>query len=265
MFRMVGGIKEIGMKKLVIIAVALFALYKYNAPEVKLPDPPESPKVSCKCRECCCGDKCKCKPCDDKGKCHPCKCKDCKKVKGDVGDVVNGPTHEGREIAVDLPINEHLRNKGGSDGAGLCVFTSIDHAARWQNEVSLIGFRDYMTKFPGGGYPEKVDKFIPKKSDGKNVDYVQFTDGDPASLVLALRTGRMPCITYGYSPRYGGNIAHMVNLVYLDDKWAAILDNNFPGTYEWVEYKEFIRRWRMGGGGWNLVLLNPSAPPVPKN
>jgi hypothetical protein len=176
--------------------------------------------------------------------------------------VVGGPENDGRDVSTELPTSEHLRNKGGSDGAGLCVFTSIDHAARWQNVESLVGFRDFMTQYPGGGYPDKVDAMIKKKTK-EQVQYVQFTDGDPAPLYLALRTGRMPCITYGYSPRYGHNIAHMVNLVYLDDKWACILDNNFPGTYEWVEHKEFIRRWNLGGGGWSVILLNPSAPPVP--
>jgi hypothetical protein len=39
----------------------------------------------------------------------------------------------------------------------------------------------------------------------------------------------MPAVTYGYSPRYGGRVAHMVNLVHLSERWAAILDNNFPG------------------------------------
>jgi hypothetical protein len=173
-------------------------------------------------------------------------------------------------VQCDLPDAEHLRNKGGSDGAGLCVFTSIDHAARWQNVPALVGFRDFMTDFPGGGYPTKVDHFLPRMAKSKNLpvpEYVQDTRGDVGLMELALKTGRMVCVTYGYSPRYGGRIAHMVNLVHLDDKWAVVLDNNFPGRtrYEWVERDEFLRRWRMGGGGWSLVLLNSGPPPVPRN
>jgi hypothetical protein len=253
------------MKKLVIIAAVAFGIWKFGVPDspVKL-SVPDAPKSACKCKGCCCKE-CKCTG-DGKCKCKGCWGKGTGAVVPTVaGDVVNGPEHDGRQISTDLPTSQHLRNKGGSDGAGLCVFTSIDHAARWQNVPELIGFRDFMTKYPGGGYPQKVDQFIPKKAGGKEVDYVQFTDSDPAPLYLALRTGRMPCITYGYSPRYGGNIAHMVNLVYLDDKWACILDNNFPATYEWVESKEFLRRWKMGGGGWSLVLLSPGAPPIPRN
>lgn len=61
---------------------------------------------------------------------------------------VGGPTApDGRtEIHVDLPPSQHLKNKGGSDGAGLCVFTSIDMAARWQDVKQLIGFRDWIDR-----------------------------------------------------------------------------------------------------------------------
>ena len=247
------------MKKLLILVLLAFGMWKLG-----LLSPKTSMKV-CHCEKCTCVT-CECKPCSD-GKCTPCKCPSCKKNISEfpTGDTVNGPAHDGREVTTDLPVSQHLKNKGGSDGAGLCVFTSLDHAGRWQNDPVFIGFRDFMTHYPGGGYPEKVDTMTKRKADGLPANYVQFTDGDPKPLFLALHTGRMPCITYGYSPRYGQNIAHMVNLLYLDEKWACILDNNFPGTYEWVEYKEFLRRWRMGGGGWSVVLLNPSAPPVPHN
>src|SRR6478736_5701824 len=76
--------------------------------------------------------------------------------------VAAGNEHDGEAVTCDLPVSEHLRNSAGRDGLGLCVFTSIEHAARWANETSLIGFRDFMTRQPGGGWPEKVDEFIPR-------------------------------------------------------------------------------------------------------
>jgi hypothetical protein len=74
-------------------------------------------------------------------------------------------------------------------------------------------------------------------------------------------------VTYGYGERYRmQTIAHMVNLVHLDQKWAAILDNNFPGTYEWMPREEFLKRWaHPGGQGWAYVMLAPPPPPVPHN
>jgi hypothetical protein len=189
---------------------------------------------------------------------------------------IGGPRHpDGTEITCDLPPEQMLHNTGGSDGpggpgtgSGLCVFTSLDHSARWQNCEALIGFRDFMTHQPGGGYPSKVDRMIPlmARSKGKPAPgYVQHTGGDPALLDLAIKTGRMPAVTYGYSERYGRPVAHMVNLIHLDGRLACVLDNNFPGAdkLEWMDRDEFLRRWRMMGGGWCVVLLAPAPPPIP--
>ena len=173
------------------------------------------------------------------------------------------------ELACDLPGAEHLKNTGGigprgpGSGAGLCVFTSLEHSGRWQNAEALRGLQQKMTHEEGGGWPEKVDRVLAKYAP--DVEYVQYTGADPSLLALAVRTGRMPAVTYGYSPRYGGRVAHMVNLVHLSERWACVLDNNFPGEdrYEWMAPGEFLRRWKLGGGGWAVVLLAPPPPPVP--
>lgn len=179
-----------------------------------------------------------------------------------------GRANHSEEVTVDLPDSEHLRNTGGSDGAGLCVFCSLDHAARYQDCQALIGFRDFMTRYPGGGWPEKVSQYIPKMAASKSQpvpEYVQHTGGDVEFLKLALRTGRYPCITYDGRDNvwYRGTIAHMVNLVHLSDSWAVIHDNNNPGKYLWMTPTEFLSRWRGNGGGWAIVLLNPPPPPIP--
>lgn len=177
------------------------------------------------------------------------------------------------EIACDLPASLQLRNKGGSDGAGLCVFTSIDHAARWQRIRLLEGFRDYMTKFPGGGWPEKVDAYVNRIAREKGVPpprYFHYSGRDLTVIRKALETGRMVCCTYCYSPlgRYGGGrIAHMVNIIYLDDKWACFLDNNFPGPdkYEWVPTGEALNVMSCGGSLWAIIFLDDPCPPLPFN
>lgn len=170
------------------------------------------------------------------------------------------------EVVCDLPVDQRMRNVGGRDGAGLCVFTSIMHSARYQNEQRLWNFQADMRKEPGGGYPAKVDKMIAKY--GAGTVYGQYEGGDPTVLEAALATGRMPGITYdGRDPHYRGTIAHMVNLVYLDKTQAAILDNNFVGEKElvWMSRDEFLSRWRGNGGGWAVVLFAPPPPPPPKN
>lgn len=175
------------------------------------------------------------------------------------------------ELAADLPVALHLKNIGGSDGAGLCVFTSLDHSATYQNVPAMVGFRDWMRKYPGGGYPDKVAAKIKQISTERGLpvpEFIQVEGADIELLKIACKSGRMPGITYAYSPtgRYGGKtIAHMVNLVYLDDRWAAVLDNNYPGTYEWMPTATFRKVYTGNGGGWAVILLAAQPPAPPHN
>jgi hypothetical protein len=179
---------------------------------------------------------------------------------------------DGIRATVDLPVSQHMKNTGGSDGprgpgsgSGLCVFTSLQHSAYWQNIRTLDGFREWMTHKPGGGYPQKVDKMLAQFCREKGVTlppYVQHTGGDAAFLELALKTGRMPAVTYcGRDDFYPFTIAHMVSLAYLDDKQAAIIDNNRPGYWLWMSRGDFLARWRGNSGGWGVVFLAESPPP----
>lgn len=171
------------------------------------------------------------------------------------------------EVQVDLPVDQRAKNVGGRDGAGLCVFTSIMHSARYQNERRLFDFQQCMRAEPGGGYPQKVDSMIGKYAKG--TPYLQYEGGDPAVLKAALKTGRMPAITYcGRDMHYGGqSVAHMVNLVYLDDSQAAVMDNNFIQETDlvWMSTAEFLERWKGNGGGWAVILLANPPSPVPHN
>lgn len=185
---------------------------------------------------------------------------------------VSGPVNrDGVEVQVELPSKFHVKNRGGSNGAGLCVFASLKHASIWQNVGATRDIFEYMFDKPGGGWPEKVDKVIEAICKSKGVavpDYCQYQGRDAEFLVKALKTGRMVGVTYSFSPtgRYGGKrIAHMVDLVHAEGDWFCILDNNFPGTYEWMDRQTFLRTWSGGGNGWAVVFLAPSPPPVPKS
>ncbi|AMV28784.1 hypothetical protein VT84_30605 [Gemmata sp. SH-PL17] len=174
---------------------------------------------------------------------------------------------DGTAAVVDLPAARHIRNVGGSDGAGLCVFTSVQHAADWQNVRVLDGFREWMRRRPGGGWPEKLDDMLAKFAREKGVTlppYIQHTGGDDSFLELALKTDRMPSVTYaGNDDFYRGTIAHMVNLAHMDANRAAIIDNNRPGVWVWMSRSEFLSRWRANSGGWAVVFLAEPPPPHP--
>lgn len=206
------------------------------------------------------------------------------------GFAPNGPTHDGTRAVVDLPASQHMRNTGGigpggpGTGAGLCVFTAIEIGSRWSNIAVLSGLQKYMTTREGGGYPEKLDAVLRSFCSSKGLAipaYVQHTGGDEEFLDRAIATRRAVGVTYaGMDDFYSGPIAHMVTLVHLDEKWAAIIDNNRPGVWVWMTRAEFLRRWRglddrgnkiyvrVGrqsvelGGGWGVVLLGPPPPPA---
>jgi hypothetical protein len=167
-------------------------------------------------------------------------------------------------VQIDLPKALRHHNTTGVDGYGLCVFWSITHAARWQQEGPLLDFAVLMEKERGGGWPEKVDKMIAKYA--ATVDYLQYIGRDAIVLTASLKSNRLPSVTYcGRDPHYRGTIAHMVNLVHLDDQWACILDNNYIGENDlvWMTPSEFFERWRGKGSGWAVVLLKePPDPPV---
>jgi hypothetical protein len=171
----------------------------------------------------------------------------------------------GVRAVVDLPAARHLRNTGGSDGLGLCVYTSVWHSAQWQNVAVLDGYRRWLERRPGGGYPAKLDQTIAAycRELGRPVPgYVQHTGGDDTFLDLAVRTDRFPAVTYdGRDDFYRSSIAHMVNLAHLDRDRAAILDNNRPGSWLWMSRADFLARWRGTGGGWAVVFHDPPPPP----
>lgn len=175
----------------------------------------------------------------------------------------------GTRATISLPTLMHQRNTGGSDGSGLCVFTSAEMAGwGWQNLEALKGFQKWMEKKPGGGWPEKFDDMLKEFCDERGIEvppYVQHVGGDSRFLELCLKTRRAPCITYaGNDGFYNEDIWHMVVLSHLDANEAAIIDNNRPGKWIWMSRDEQLSRWHLNtvGKGWAYVFLTTPPPPV---
>ncbi len=193
--------------------------------------------------------------------------------------LTNSPyASDGTAVDAWLPAGLHMKNVGGSDGAGLCVFTSIEMVARATNIRTLFGFQDWMKKRPGGGWPEKVNDMIDKFCKERNLPkpvFFHVEANDLPTLKKALQSGRPIGITYSYSPtrRYGGQrIAHMVMLSAAgagsgpDGKgWWCINDNNFPGTWEWMSESQFLSVASGGGRLWACIFQAPTYPPAPLN
>lgn len=187
---------------------------------------------------------------------------------------INGLTHNGETITCDLPGSQHIQNIGSKvNGAGMCVFSSIEMAALYSGLEQMRGWRNWCaTSMKGGGWPERVDDYLAKWFTAKNlapIPYIQYEGKNPeAVLDLCDKTGRMAGITYGYSPRYGTSIQHMTNAVMFKGDFGVVLDNNFPGEdrYEWVARKELIRRTIYpNNSAWVFVWLHQGPPPSPRN
>lgn len=189
---------------------------------------------------------------------------------------ISGPSLDGTEVDNDFPGDLHRRNTA-SKGLGNCVFTSIHHAALWQNVPALQEFPKWLIDkgIPGGGYPGKVEKLIPQiaRDRGMEVpDYIQVQGMDLEILKRASKSGRLLSVTYSFSPtgRYGGRrISHMVSVVSTpepgsDKGYWVVLDNNYPGAdkYEWLTDSEFRKTY---APGWTVILLAPPPPPIPRN
>jgi hypothetical protein len=201
------------------------------------------------------------------------------------GASVGGPVSPSG-VRAQAPIAKelHLRNKVGTNGLGLCVFTSIELLAIYLNVPELAGLRDWMTRYPGAGWPAKVDEMIAricKERGAAKPAYLQVQGDDLAILELCLKTGRPCAVTYGWSStgRYKDRtgrviwIDHMVDLAHAKgDEWA-IIDNNHPGSWEWMTRAEFQKAFSCVGRpvpprqakpqGWAFILLASPPPPAP--
>lgn len=169
---------------------------------------------------------------------------------------------QSREPAVDLmamPANLRRANIA-SKGLGCCTFRSAEYAAHWQNVPALYGFPEWLRSsgIEGGGTPRKQADMVRRIAADRGLpapQFVQYEGNNPAIIEMALKTGRLPCVTWG------GN--HMLVCVHLDQQQAAIVDNNAPEQVQWMGRAQFLRQWTTGGGGWVFVLLAPPPPPPP--
>ena len=177
------------------------------------------------------------------------------------------------EPMVDLTTLGYVKKNLASriNGAGCCVFASQDASFRSQYADHMNGYLEWVAQnLPGGGYPSRVTQYMEEFCRSRNIavpDYTQIV-GDEAIHAIreALEDGRSPAVTYSGDPSfYGGPVPHMVNAVYLDDRFAAVVDNNRPGQIEWMSAETFIKRHRYFDRGWAIVYHGKPQLPRPVN
>ena len=143
-----------------------------------------------------------------------------------VKPLVGGPRNpDGTEIQDDLPTRLQVKNRGGWCRRGRSVRLResgacrplAERAADRRHHSSGCG----RSRAAVTGKGRRHDRPAFKEEGTPKPDYLQVEGDDFEILRTACKTGRMPAVTYGYSPtgRYGrAHIAHMVNLVHADEK-----------------------------------------------
>ncbi len=138
-----------------------------------------------------------------------------------------------------------------SNGSGSCVHASIITLFRWQGRYQMA---DHWRKTYGSG--ETADD-LAAKFDREGIRYAYtYGEDDVEFLEWACSTRRGCGVTV-----QGG--VHMVDLVHLDDKWAAILDDNVPDHYTWVPRERFLSEWK-SSNSWAVTICYSPAAPLPQ-
>ena len=173
------------------------------------------------------------------------------------------PAYNGSNANAPIPANLHVRNEGGSDGAGLCVIASLRINGRYQGVPGVEQIWARAKTRPGGYSPDKLqgllDETVPAEKwasyVGRDTGILEQLSSAGYPIGATMNTGEL----YGYQP-----IHHMVSLVHYDQAkdLACVVDNNRPGVFSWMTAREFSRRWIDGGTGWAFVWTRKAAMAV---
>jgi len=148
---------------------------------------------------------------------------------------------------VNVPLGMRQSNWLGSQGEGSCVHATMISLFRWQGRYKTA---DRWRQTQGNGeWPDD----LAAKFDHEKIRYAYTINGDVRFLEWACQTRRGCGITV-----MGG--AHMIALVHLDAKWAAILDNNNVSKYRWVPRETLIAEWKASHGWAVTPIYTPAAP-----
>ena len=154
-----------------------------------------------------------------------------------------------RQPAKEYPTVNVPRELRQSNWGGSCVHATLVSLLRWQGQCETA---DWWRRTHGGG---EVLSSISRQMDAAGVRYASTWHGDVRFLEWACETRRGA----GISIRKG---KHMVALVYLDDEWAAILDNKDVSQYRWIPRDELIAEWHRSKR-WAITPVYSPAAPLP--
>lgn len=176
------------------------------------------------------------------------------------------PSPQAETPVCNLPKPMHQRNKLGPLGQGSCVHASLVNHLRWLNESALA--ERWWATYGDGEYASR----LMQRLDAAGINYVFTEKSDPRFLDFCTtqRTGAILWWKPSHCCTFEG-FASGREIMQSDPKargldpnaqYACILDNNYPGTFEYTERSRFVRLWA-GYGGFALCVLDDPAISLP--
>ena len=139
----------------------------------------------------------------------------------------------------------------GPQGEGSCVHATIIQMLRWQGQHEMADY--WRANHADGEYASN----LAAKMDRAGVRYAYTSRKDDISFLEWACATRRGC---GVAVN---NRKHMVLLVYLDEEYACILDNNHIENFKWIKRDVFMKDW-LSSGSWAVTpILSSPPPPLP--
>ncbi len=167
----------------------------------------------------------------------------------------------------NLPKALHQRNKLGKLGQGSCVHASLVNHLRWLNQFELA--KKWWSQYGDGETASGVRRKLDAAGLGNKYYFTENADPRFLDWCTINRTGAIMwwkpshCCTFmGFSN--GSDILAYDRTAQVDHgkQYACILDNNYPGRFEYTERAQFVRLWA-GYGGFGLAILDTPTPSIP--
>lgn len=165
--------------------------------------------------------------------------------------VVALPVPAPEQPACNLPATMHIRNWLGPQRQGSCVHASLKNYALWHNDFAFVK-----------GWPHADGEYasrLMQRLDAAGYDYAFTERADPRFLDWCSqeRHGAIVWWKPSHCCTFMGWVSGQDGKQY-----AAILDNNFPGKFEFTEREQFVRLWA-GYGGFGLAMLMAPTISIP--
>ncbi|WP_246146380.1 hypothetical protein [Rubripirellula lacrimiformis] len=163
------------------------------------------------------------------------------------------PMPEIEQPPANLPAQLHQRNWRGELGQGSCAHASLVSHLRWLNLFDM-GER-WRATYGDGEWESRIRQRL----DAAGLDYSYTLKADPRFLDWASDTRRGAILWWkpGHCCTFMGWVEGADGRQY-----AAILDNNRPGYWEFTERQQFVRLWA-GYGGFALSVHGDPASSMP--